>query len=37
MNEIITISGIDCYEKDGTVYLRLEAVKGGEPDGAIHH
>ena len=29
MNEIITISGIDCYEKDGTAYLRLEAVARG--------
>ena len=26
MNEVITISGVDCYEKDGTAYLKLEAV-----------
>lgn len=29
MNEIITISGVSCYEKDGTVYLSLEAVARG--------
>ena len=29
MNEVITISGVDCYEKDGTAYLKLEAVARG--------
>lgn len=31
MNElqIINISGVDCYEKDGVVYLRLESVARG--------
>lgn len=29
MNEIITINGIECYEKDGTAYLKLEAVARG--------
>lgn len=29
MNEIMTIGGIDCYEKDGTAYLNLEAVARG--------
>ena len=29
MNEIMTISGVNCYEKDGTVYLNLEAVARG--------
>lgn len=31
MNElrILNISGIDCYEQDGTVYLKLEAVARG--------
>lgn len=28
-NEIMTISGIPCYEKDGTAYLNLEAVARG--------
>lgn len=28
-NEIININGIDCYEKDGTAYLNLEAVARG--------
>ena len=28
-NEIMTISGINCYEKDGTAYLNLEAVARG--------
>lgn len=28
-NEIITISGVSCYEKDGVVYLRLETVARG--------
>ena len=28
-NEIITISGVSCYEKDGVVYLNLEAVARG--------
>lgn len=27
--EILNVSGIDCYEKDGTVYLKLEAVARG--------
>lgn len=29
MNEIMTISGVDCYEKDGTAYLKLETVARG--------
>ncbi len=29
MNEIITISGVSCYEKDGTAYLSLETVARG--------
>ena len=29
MNEIINIQGIECYEKDGTAYLKLEAVARG--------
>ncbi len=29
MNEIINIGGVDCYEKDGVVYLRLETVARG--------
>lgn len=29
MHEIMTISGIDCYEQDGTAYLKLEAVARG--------
>lgn len=29
MNEIITISGVSCYEKAGTAYLSLEAVARG--------
>ena len=28
-NEIMNISGVDCYEKDGTVYLDLETVARG--------
>jgi len=28
-NEIMTIGGINCYEKDGTAYLNLEAVARG--------
>ena len=28
-NEIMTISGIPCYEKNGTAYLNLEAVARG--------
>ena len=28
-NEIMTIGGIDCYEKNGTAYLKLEAVARG--------
>ena len=27
--QIVNIKGIDCYEQDGTVYLRLEAVARG--------
>ena len=27
--EIINISGVDCYEKDGIVYLDLETVARG--------
>lgn len=29
MNEVITIGGVDCYEKDGTAYLKLETVARG--------
>ena len=29
MSEIINISGVDCYEKDGTAYLKLETVARG--------
>jgi len=29
VEEIITISGIDCYEQDGTAYLKLEACARG--------
>lgn len=29
MNEIININGIECYEKDGTAYLKLETVARG--------
>ncbi len=29
MKEIISIQGIECYEKDGTAYLKLEAVARG--------
>jgi phage antirepressor YoqD-like protein len=29
MSDIITISGVSCYEKDGTAYLNLEAVARG--------
>ena len=29
MNEIMNISGIECYEKDGVVYLKLETVARG--------
>ena len=29
MNEIMNIGGVDCYEKDGTAYLRLETVARG--------
>lgn len=29
MNEVITISGVDCYEENGTAYLKLEAVARG--------
>ena len=29
MNEIINIKGIDCYEKDGIAYLKLETVARG--------
>ena len=28
-NEIMTIEGIDCYEKDGTAYLKFESVARG--------
>ena len=28
-NEIMNISGVDCYEKNGTAYLNLEAVARG--------
>lgn len=29
MNEIMNIGGVDCYEKDGVAYLKLEAVARG--------
>ena len=29
MKEIMNIGGVDCYEKDGTAYLKLEAVARG--------
>lgn len=29
MNEIMTIGGVSCYEKDGTAYLSLDAVARG--------
>ena len=29
MNEIMTISGIECYEQNGTAYLKLETVARG--------
>ena len=29
MNEIMNISGIECYEKDGVIYLKLETVARG--------
>ena len=29
MNDIINIGGVDCYEKDGTAYLRLDTVARG--------
>ncbi len=29
MNDIMTIDGIDCYERDGTAYLKLETVARG--------
>lgn len=29
MNEIMTIGGIDCYEENGTAYLKLETVARG--------
>lgn len=29
MNEIVNVNGVDCYEKDGVAYLKLEAVARG--------
>lgn len=29
MNEIMTIGGLDCYEENGTAYLKLETVARG--------
>lgn len=29
MNEVMNISGVECYEKDGTAYLKLESVARG--------
>ena len=29
MNEILNIDGIECYEENGTAYLKLEAVARG--------
>lgn len=28
--KILNIKGIDCYEKDGTAYLKLETVAKGK-------
>lgn len=28
-NEVINISGVECYEKDGTAYLKLDTVARG--------
>ena len=28
-NSIITVSGVDCYERDGTVFLNLDTVARG--------
>ena len=27
--ELLNVNGIECYEKDGVVYLKLEAVARG--------
>ncbi len=29
MNEILNVNGVECYEKDGTAYLKLESVARG--------
>ncbi len=29
MNEVMTIQGVECYEMEGTAYLKLEAVARG--------
>ena len=29
MNEILNIDGVECYEENGTAYLKLEAVARG--------
>ena len=29
MNEIMNINGIECYEENGTAYLKLETVARG--------
>lgn len=29
MNDIMNINGIECFEKDGTAYLKLETVARG--------
>ena len=29
MNEILNVNGVECYEKDGTAYLKLETVARG--------
>ena len=29
MNDIMNINGIECFEKDGIAYLKLEAVARG--------
>lgn len=29
MNDVMNISGIECYEREGTAYLKLETVARG--------
>ena len=35
MNEIMNISGVDCYELNGTAYLKLETVARGVGDADV--